>query len=284
MIPEKTTLGRKSARRAAGTDLASKANIHDLYQRAVQDGPSDVDFLERVWHEVYGDRLDPVHFREDFCGTALLCAHWVTRSAERTAEGFDIDQPTLDWGVENNLVPIGDAAARVNLQARDARESGDRPADILCAQNFSYQLFQQRRELADYFRKTRQNLSETGILVLDAFGGTEAVEELKEEREIEDGGFNYVWEQKTYHPATNRLRCRIHFEFEDGSRIKNAFRYDWRLYSIPELRDILLEVGYREVRTYFEEFDEDGDGTGHFARDEKGEACEGWLAYIVAVP
>jgi hypothetical protein len=102
---------------------------------------------------------------------------------------------------------------------------------------------------------------------------------------IEDGAFTYVWEQKSYHPATNHMECRIHFEFPDGSRIKNAFRYSWRLYSIPELRDVLTEVGYREVRrTYFEEFDEDGDGTGHFARNEEGEACEGWLAYLVAVP
>ena len=49
-------------------------------------------------------------------------------------------------------------------------------------------------------------------------------------------------------------------------------------------KDVLAEVGYREVRAYFEEFDEDGDGTGHFARSEEGEACEGWLAYLVAVP
>jgi hypothetical protein len=264
--------------------MASQADHHDLYQRSVQDGPSDIEFLERVWSEVYGDQSSPVHFREDFCGTALLCSHWVQGSAERTAEGFDIDEATLEWGRENNLAPIGDAATRIRLHARDVRDAGDRPADILCAQNFSYQIFHERRELADYFRKTRQHLSDQGILVLDAFGGSEAVEELEEEREIEDGAFTYIWEQRSYHPATNRIECRIHFEFDDGSRMKNAFRYSWRLYSIPELRDILLEVGYREVRTYFEEFDEDGDGTGHFARSEEGEACEGWLAYLVAVP
>jgi SAM-dependent methyltransferase len=271
-------------KKPVGTPLARDADAHDLYERAVQDGPGDVDFLERVWHEVYGDRSQPVHFREDFCGTALLCAHWVQRSAERTAEGFDIDGATLEWGRERNLAPLGDVAGRVKLHEQDVRHDGDRPADILCAQNFSYQCFSERRQLADYFRKTRQHLSDTGILVVDVFGGSEAVEEIKEEREIEDGAFTYVWEQKSYHPATNHMECRIHFEFPDGSRIKNAFRYSWRLYSIPELRDVLTEVGYREVRTYFEEFDEDGDGTGHFARNEEGEACEGWLAYLVAVP
>lgn len=278
-------MAKKTARRrTSGPTQASQADPHALYERAVQDGPSDIAFLERVWHEVYGDREDPVHFREDFCGTALLCAAWVARSAERTAEGFDIDAATLDWGREHNLAPLKDAAQRVRLHVQDVREPGDRPADVLCAQNFSYQGFKERRELADYFRKTRQHLSETGVLVLDVFGGSEAVEELKEEREIEEGEFTYVWEQKRFHPGTNELQCRIHFEFPDGSRIKSAFEYSWRLYSIPELRDVLKEVGYREVRVYFEEFDEDGDGTGHFARNEEGEACEGWLAYLVAVP
>jgi hypothetical protein len=275
---------KRKKKRRTGPSLAELADRHDLYQRAVQDGTSDVAFLERVWTEVYGDRYRPMHFREDFCGTALLCATWVASSAERTAEGFDIDEETLAWGHEHNLAPLGDAAARVRLHPRDVRESGERPADILCAQNFSYQIFRDRRELGDYFRRVRSHLSESGILVLDAFGGSEAVEVLEEEREIEDGDFTYVWDQKSFSPATHHMDCRIHFRFEDGSRIKNAFRYSWRLYTLPELRDLLLEVGFREVRTYFEEFDEDGDGTGHFARDESGEACEGWLAYLVAVP
>ena len=164
-------MGRKSSRRrATGPSMASRADHHDLYQRSVQDGPSDIEFLERVWSEVYGDRSSPVHFREDFCGTALLCSHWVQGSAERTAEGFDIDEATLEWGRENNLAPIGDAATRIRLHARDVRDAGDRPADILCAQNFSYQIFHERRELADYCRKTRQHLSDEGVLVLDAFG------------------------------------------------------------------------------------------------------------------
>jgi hypothetical protein len=280
-VAKRNKRGRKQS---AGPSQASQADVHDLYQRSVQDAHGDVDFLERVWHEVYGDRSEPKHFREDFCGTALLCAEWVSRSESRTAEGFDIDATTLEWARERNLVPLGGAASRVRLHARDVREPGERPADILCAQNFSYQGFKERRELADYFRKARQHLTESGVLVLDAFGGSEAVEELTEEREIDDGAFTYVWEQKRFHPATHEMECRIHFEFPDGSRIRKAFEYTWRLYSIPELRDLLKEVGYREVRTYFEEFDEDGDGTGHFARDEKGEACEGWLAYLVAVP
>lgn len=276
-------MARKHARKSAGPSQAEQADVHDLYERSVQDGPGDIAFLERVWHEVRGKAVEPVHFREDFCGTALLCASWVERSELRTAEGFDIDQPTLDWAVAHNLSRVGDAASRVKLHPRDVREPGDQPADILCAQNFSYQCFHARQELADYLRQTRDHLTDRGILVLDVFGGSEAVEEMKEEREIEDGAFTYIWHQKKFHPATNRLQCRIHFEFDDGSRIKNAFRYDWRLYSVPELRDLLVEAGYREVRTYFEEFDDDGDGTGHFARNEEGEACEGWLAYLVAV-
>ena len=87
-----------------------------------------------------------------------------------------------------------------------------------------------------------------------------------------------------FHPATGHTDCFIHFRFPDGSELTDAFSYTWRLYTPPELRDLLLEAGFAEVRVYFEEFDEEGDGTGNFARDEKGPACEGWLGYMVAIP
>ncbi len=267
--------------KGAARKRAEIEDRHDLYQRAVQDPESDVDFLLRVYREVHGSSKRPLHFREDFCGTAILCATWVRRHPEATAEGFDIDPECLEWGRVHNVQPLGTAAARVTLHRGDVREKGERPAQIRCAQNFSYQILRERSELLDYFRRVYDETPDDGIFVIDLYGGSEAVDEIEEEREIEDGDFTYVWEQRSFHPGTGRTECFIHFRFDDGSEMREAFRYTWRLYSPPELRDILREAGFGDIRLYFEEFDEDGDGTGHFARDEDGEACEGWLGYMV---
>ena len=78
------------------------------------------------------------------------------------------------------------------------------------------------------------------------------------------------------------MECFIHFRFPDGSKLKKAFSYSWRLYTAPELRDMLLEAGFRDVTVYWEGEDEDGEGNGVFTPNEKGEADLAWIAYIVA--
>ena len=276
--------GAKKAKKSAGPTMAQLADRHDLYERSVQDTVSDMDFLVRAWHEIHGDDEHPLHFREDFCGTAAMCAEWIRRRPDATAEGFDIDSEVLAWGRARHLDPLGDDASRVTLHQEDVREPGERRPDIRCAHNFSYQILSRRADLKDYFVKCRESLSGQGIFVIDTYGGSESFIEMEEQREIEEGAFTYRWEQRSFHPATGRMQCFIHFEFPDGSKLEEAFEYTWRLYTPPELRDILFEAGFREVRTYFEEFDDEGDGTGDFARDEEGPACEGWIGYMVAVP
>ena len=64
--------------------------------------------------------------------------------------------------------------------------------------------------------------------------------------------------------------------------MKKAFSYDWRLWTLPEIREILEESGFRKVTIYWEGDDEDGEGNGEFTREEKGEADAGWIVYIVA--
>ena len=292
-VSEKSERKRKNGKRSREIDgpptpprltQAERADRHDLYQRSVQDCPADMDFLVRAHREAYGEVSRPLRFREDFCGTAAMCAEWVKRGEAHQAEGFDIDPECLQWGRERNLAPLGEATARITLHQEDVRAEGDAPADIRCAHNFSYQILEQRADLLEYFRRARAGLSTKGIFVLDLYGGSESFLEIQEEREIEDGAFTYTWEQRAFHPATGHTDCFIHFRFPDGSELPDAFSYTWRLYTPPELRDLLLEAGFAEVRVYFEEFDEEGDGTGNFARDEKGPACEGWLGYMVAIP
>lgn len=275
---------RKRRKRRHEGPTAATADRHELYQHAVQDAQGDLEFFLQAWTDVHGEGSAPArHLREDFCGTALLAAHWVAQGEGFTAEGYDLDPEVLAWGQERNIQPLGEAARRLSIIQGDVREPAQQPADIRCAHNFSYNTFHERAVLLDYLRHCREGLAEGGMLILDMYGGHEAIQEQKEEREVEEANFTYVWEQARFRPGNGRTLCRIHFRFGDGSWMRNAFEYDWRLWTMPELKDLFVEAGFSRSLSYFEQFDEDGDGTGEYAADDGGWPAETWLAYLVAV-
>ena len=71
--------------------------------------------------------------------------------------------------------------------------------------------------------------------------------------------------------------------FPDGSRLKRAFSYEWRLWTLPELREILEEAGFDPVTVYWQGTDEEtGEGDGVFEPAEEGEPDPSWIVYIVA--
>lgn len=262
---------------------AENADKFLLYQLSVNSADVDVDFLEKVYAE-HNPGKSPLHLREDFCGTHAMCAEWVKRDPQRTAEGYDLDPEPVDWGKQHNLSPLGDeAASRVSLYLEDARNEGRKAPDIRVAQNFSYWLFMKRKELLDYFQKVHASLAPGGIFVCDLYGGTESVENMEEERKI-DGGFTYVWDQDLYKPGTAEFTCHIHFRFRDGSEYPKAFTYVWRKWGMAELKDLLADAGFSSVRSYFEGEDEDDpeEGDGIFEHDEEGDNCESWIAYLVS--
>jgi hypothetical protein len=118
--------------------------------------------------------------------------------------------------------------------------------------------------------------------MIDLHGGPEATEEMQEERRC--GGFTYVWDQVRYWPGTGEYLCYIHFRFPDGTERKRAFTYRWRFWHLTELRDVLLDAGFVAVHAYFEGTAEDGEtGNGIFRRGVRGENCDSWLAYLVAL-
>ncbi|MCY2961561.1 MAG: class I SAM-dependent methyltransferase [Planctomycetota bacterium] len=261
---------------------ARTADKYELYQLAVQSPEHDLAFVARHYRRERG--REPLHLREDFCGTAFLSATWVKGHKDRTAEGYDLDATTLAWSREHNLAPLGAAAQRVALHQRDVRVRGDRPADIRLAQNFSYCIFKTRAEMVEYFRCVHRGLAKDGLFALDIYGGTEATEEMEEERKVE-GGFTYVWDQHRYLPGTNDYTCHIHFRFRDGTEMKRAFTYEWRFWSMPEIKELLREAGFRDVRSYFEQSNAHDEGSGIYKLDETGASCQncaGWVAYILA--
>ena len=273
----------KPRRRARLTPLAKVADRHTLYQLAVQSPDAEVSFVERTFRRLRGRA--PLVLREDFCGTAAVCCEWVRRHRERRAFGVDLDASVLEWGRRHNLSHLDpDQAGRVTLLNDDVMQARTPPADALMAMNFSYWAFKDRATLGHYFRRAHEGLAPDGVLFLDAFGGYEAFQEMEEARELDEGGwrFTYVWEQARFEPVTNHLVCHIHFAFPDRSRIDRAFTYDWRLWTLPEIQELLEEAGFNRVTVYWQGFDREGEPNGRFRPVTKGTADAGWIAYVTA--
>lgn len=259
--------------------MAERADRHELYEAAVQNVEEECKFVARTFAELKG--RPAVSWREDFCGTASAACEWVRAGEGRTAIGVDLDPEVLDWGRRNRVSRLNAAQqARLKLIEANVLEVETDKVDCVGAFNFSYWIFQTRPLMVDYFRKVRETLVDDGVFFLDAFGGYEAFEEMKEKTKYDD--FTYVWEQARYSPITGEMDCYIHFKFPDRSKLKKAFSYTWRLWTLPEIRELLLEAGFRNPTVYWEGTDDDGEGNGEFTPDEHGEADAGWIAYIVA--
>ena len=58
----------------------------------------------------------PLHLREDFSGTSLICATWCKSDVRRTALGVDIDREALQWGWKHNCqAMLGQAESQMSL-------------------------------------------------------------------------------------------------------------------------------------------------------------------------
>lgn len=268
------------ARRSPKPKLTAKsADPHLLYQLSVQDTPWEVSFIDRVFMGQRGRR--PKSLREDFCGTALLCAEWVKKNPERVATGIDIDAKVLAWGKRHNLAPIDEPGNRITLLRQDVREPCAKRHDVVCALNFSYWVFRTRDELRGYFTHARRGLARDGLFLCDAYGGWESQEPMLEPRIIK-AGFTYVWDQDSFDPITHSVTNYIHFEFKDGTKLKRAFTYEWRYWSLPELLEVLREAGFSDARVYWDTAKDESDE--RYRERGAAESQPGWIAYVVGVP
>ena len=257
---------------------AKTADRHVLYQLTVQNADFEVELAEQYFKKRVGRRA--LSLREDFCGTALLCAEWVKSDDERTATGVDIDQDVLTWGKKHNIEPLGDAASRVTLLEEDVRNHGGSRHDVVMALNYSYFYFKDRDTVRRYFETVKEHLKEDGLFFLDLFGGYESTQVLAEKRKYP--GFTYVWHQAAFNPIDNHFLGHIHFRFKDGTALNKAFTYDWRLWTAPELRELLAEAGYAHVEVLWEKEDDEGEGTGEFVPRTKVDNDPGFNAYLLA--
>ncbi|MDD9890819.1 MAG: class I SAM-dependent methyltransferase [Gammaproteobacteria bacterium] len=281
----KSTAKGKAQKNKSKQTLADKADKFDCYQKSVQEPEHEVDIFIQAYKEAYNRK--PLKLREDFCGTFAVCCSWVESDAKRSAWGVDLCDETLQWGKDNNLSKLKQKEAkRVTVLEQDVREFNTPQADVLAAQNFSFWIFKTREEVIEYFKIARANLASEGVIVMDMMGGRDCYDsDIIDKRTIVKGkkGFKYHWEQAYFNPVNSDCIFYIHFKFADGSKMKKAFRYDWRFWTIPEVREMLLEAGFRDTVVYWEEDDDDDDADAVWSRVEEAPNDYSWLCYVVGI-
>ncbi len=261
--------------------MADRADRYELYEAAVQDAPGDAEFLDDEFFRRRGRRADS--FREDFCGTAALACEFALRRPGSRVYAIDRDPVPLEWGRERHLPRLDrEAREHVRLVESDVLDWEGPAVDLIAAMNFSYWIFETREMLRRYFEQARRALLPDGLFFLDAYGGSDCHETKEYPRR--EQGFVFVWDQVSYDPITAHMECAMHFDLPDGSRLANAFRYAWRFWSLPEIRELLEEAGFRRTFVLWEGADENGDGNGVFEEVEAGSPDPTWIAYLVSEP
>lgn len=265
--------------------IADTVDKYRLYLESVQSPEEAAAEIDRVWRES-GARRAPEVLIEDFSGAAALSAAWLARGEGRRAIAVDNDPVPQAWGQEH--LP---ASSLERLQYEVVSVLDHKPAekaDIIAAMNFSWLLFTTRTELREYFDSCWKRLASDGILILDLMAGSEASTVGTESRVIKKkhstlgiGSYKYFWTCRRYNALTALGQWTISWKFQDGSKLKNAFSYDWRLWTIPEVVECLEEEGF-DV-TVWVDHDEDEDSTD-LRPTKEFEGGGVFLPYIVAQP
>lgn len=268
----RTPAAKPERRAAAPPAPARRLGPHDLYELCAQYPPRDVALLRAIHGR--GPRI----LGEDFSAGAALSRAWVESGGRAVA--CDHDASVLDRA--SGLPGLVTRRCDV-LRARD-------PVDVLFVGNFTIGEFHERSRLLAYLRHARARLQPGGIFACDLYGGVDAYQTgtLDEDR-LGPGGerIRYTWEQVTACPLSARVVNAMHFRVRPSRgrayALPRAFEYDWRLWSPPELRDALLEAGFRHVAFYhrFHHAEDDAGGV-HVRPLEPGEPIEeAWFLFVV---
>lgn len=265
--------------------LIDQYSIHDLYEAAVQDPKQEVDTILHLCEEMH---FKPQRLGEDFCARAKLCSEWVRRDKSYEAIGIDID----DYLVKSANVRFGVEGVehRATAMARDVLAYSDdfKPVDLVHAGNFSWFYMLTRDELYRYLRSVKSRLRPGGVFMLDHFGGygtaCDGRADSKKSGEwlpITGIPGYFRFECLHFNPATHYCVYTIDFLMDDGSHKLGAFTYHWRHWSLPEIREAMHEVGFYNIRTFFDVSEEDEDS--RYEEVEHPYPSEVHSAYVVGV-
>ena len=62
-------------------------------------------------------------------------------------------------------------------------------------------------------------------------------------------GFSYFWDQTYYSPVTHFGKFHIHFKRRGEKKRQKVFSYDWRMWGLAEIKDILEEVDFLMLKS-----------------------------------
>lgn len=250
------------------------------YEKSVQNPSNEVQFFNEKYKEITNKEAKTL--REDFCGTGAISCEWVKQSKDHKAWGIDLDPEPLAYGKKVHLAKLDEEAQkRMSYIEGNVLNSGTPTVDICFAFNFSYFIFKKRAELLEYFKAAHKALNKDGVFFMDLFGGPDSIQENTDV--IAHDGFKYFWECQMFNPMTNECKFAIHFKRKGEQKRKDVFVYEWRMWGMMELRDLLLEAGFSKTIGYWEGEDGEGGGNGEFYATDEAEQCDAWVTYIAAL-
>jgi SAM-dependent methyltransferase len=259
-----------------------KPNKYLFYERAVQSPEEHAEFFTRFYKELRGSA--PRVLREDFCGTFRISCEWVRTNPKHKALAIDLDPEPLAEGLGRLSGLKPGERERLKVVQGNALDVTKPGVDLVAACNFSFNIFYRRAELLRYFSSARASLSPKGLLVLEMAGGPGMLERTREQRsykaDASTPAFTYFWDQRSFNPITRRARYSIHFNLKSGEKLRDAFTYDWRLWTVPEIRDALIDAGFKDTHVYWETSHR-GEGTGEYVKTEDGDNAYAWIAYVI---
>lgn len=262
--------------------MKKKKSKYAYYEASVQTPEQHAAMFSLIYADIRG--TSPTVLREDFCGTFAISCEWIKRNPKNKALCIDLDNEPLAYGKKHRLRKLSTQQKKqIHLLQQSVISKTNPKADVAIACNFSFNIFKEREVLLRYLKAVMASLKPGGLVILEMAGGPGMIEKTKDRLTIDDedvGKFTYIWDQKTFNPITHHVLYSIHFKFPDGSVMEDAFVYDWRLWTIPEMRDILKEAGFSRTHTYWE-IEKNGKGTGEYARSAKADNAYSWIAYVV---
>lgn len=232
----------KAPARSQGIPKPKAPSKLDLYELCVTEPVR----LARFLRAAHGK--SPRTLREDFSGSAALARYWAQSDPRASALAVDVDPEPL---------AILKGLDRVEALRSDVLACR-RKADVIACTNFPLGYWHTRAALVKYLRHARACLNPRGVLVADTYGGRDALvpgEIIQHLVGPDDERIEYTFEQRSADPITARVIDALSFRVTLAGKtramvFRDAFVYDWRLWSIPELTDAMHEVGFRAVEVH----------------------------------
>ncbi len=235
--PARSQRRAKTAPQSNTDQPSGRVSRFDLYELCVTEPVR----LTRFLRAVHGK--SPRTLREDFSGSAALARYWAQSDPRASALAVDIDPEPL------SLLKNHDRVEAIRADVLKCRRS----ADVIACTNFPLGYWHTRAALVKYLTHARACLNPRGVLVADTYGGRDALVPGQIIQHLvgpDDERIEYTFEQRAADPITARVVDALSFRVTPAGKsratvFRDAFVYDWRLWSIPELTDAMSEAGFK---------------------------------------